>query len=345
MNSPVVIAAGMVTSVGLNAQSTCAAVRAGIRNIDADVLWNYEFGDHITTGKVQLKHWWNGVGKLADLVTPAVQECFNAVAPVVAGEIPVLLGLPSLDRPARWPNLEESIFCEIEQRLGISLHRLSQAVPRGNVSGVAALEIAMRLIQRNEVEYCIVAGVDSFIDQEMINPYLHDRRILTSTNSNGFSPAEAGSAVLVSVPSRRPTGELQILGMAMANESSTISSEKPLRGEGLGEAIRGALVASDVSISDIDYFITDLNGEHYKFKEATLSALRLWKSNDEKGVDYWHPIESFGEVGAAIGPCVFGMALIANQKGYAPSANVLFHFSNDDHERAALVARYTSNNN
>ncbi len=344
MKPVAVIASGMVTSVGLNAQSTCAALRAGLRRIDDEVLWNYEFGDYIATGKVPLRHWWTGVGKLAGLVVPAIQECLSAAAPVVAGDIPVLLGLPSIDRPARWPNLEERIFSEIEQRLGVSLHRLSQAIPRGNVSGVAAAEIASRLIAERAVEHCIVAGVDSFIDQKMINPYLRDRRILTTTNSNGFSPAEAGAAVLLAAPSGRP-GELRLLGMAMADEPSPISSEEPLRGEGLGEAISRALAESSISISDIDYFITDLNGEHYKFKEATLSVLRLWSGNDEKGVDYWHPIESFGEVGAAIGPCVFGLALIANQKGYAPSPNVLFHFSNDDCSRAALVARFENHKN
>jgi len=133
--------------------------------------------------------------------------------------------------------------------------------------------------------------------------------------------------------------------MALADEPSPISSEEPLRGEGLGEAINHALEASSINISEIDYCITDLNGEYYKFKEATLSVLRLWSGNDEKGVDYWHPIESFGEIGAAIGPCAFGLALIANQKGYAPSPSVLFHFSNDDHERAALVARFENHTN
>lgn len=333
-------ACGMVTAVGFNAPASLAAIRAGIRRIEDEVLWNYEFGDYIAAGKVPLRHWWTGVGKLVGLVVPAIRECLSAAAPAVAGDIPLLLGLPALDRPARWPNLEERIFPEIEQRLGIPLHQLSQTIPRGNVSGVAAVEMASRLIEESAVEHCIVAGVDSFIDQKMINSYLHDRRILTTTNSNGFSPAEAGAAVLLAAPSGRPAGELRVLGMALADEPSPINSEEPLRGKGLGEAIRRALAASGIGISEIDYFITDLNGEHYKFKEAALSVLKLWSSNDEKGVDYWHPIESFGEIGAAIGPCALGLALIANQKGYAPSPSVLFHFSNDDRERAALVARF-----
>lgn len=304
------------------------------------MLWNYEFGDFIATGKVPLRHWWTGVGKLADLVVPAIRECLTAVAPLDIEHIPVLLALPALDRPARWPNLEAAIFTEIEQRLGEPRHRLSQAIPRGNVSGAAAVEIASRLFEESAVQHCVVAGVDSFIDQEMINPYLRERRILTTTNSNGFSPAEAGAAVLLATPSPRSTAGLRILGIALTEESATIDSEEPLRGEGLSEAIRLALGESGVSVPEIAYFISDLNGEHYKFKEANLSLLRLWSGNDEKGVDFWHPIESFGEIGAAIGPCALGLALIANQKRYAPSPSVLLHFSNDDGERAAMVARF-----
>jgi 3-oxoacyl-[acyl-carrier-protein] synthase-1 len=345
MKPVAVIASGMVTSVGFNAQSTCAAVRAGLRMIEDELLWNYEFGDSIATGKVSLPHWWTGVGKLVGLVAPAIEECLNAATPALAEDIPILLGLPQLDRPARWANLEGRIFAEIETSLGFSLHRLSQVIPRGNVSGVQGVYMASCLIEESGINHCIVAGVDSFIDQEMIAPYLIDRRILTTTNSNGFSPAEAGAAVLLAAPSRNPDGELRVLGTALAEEPSTINSEEPLRGEGLCKAIYHALASSCNSISDIDYFITDLNGEYYKFKEAALAALRLWNSNDDKGVDYWHPIESFGEVGAAIGPCALGLALIANQKGYAPSPSVLFHFSNDDRERAALVARFEKHKN
>ena len=62
------------------------------RRIEDEVLWNYEFGDHILAGKVPLRHWWNGVGKLVGLVAPAIQECFDAAEPAVPGDIPILLG-------------------------------------------------------------------------------------------------------------------------------------------------------------------------------------------------------------------------------------------------------------
>lgn len=335
-----IMACGMVTSVGLTAQSTCAAIRAGIRRIEDEVLWDYGVGEFIPTGKVPLFHWWNGVGKLVGLVVPAIRECMSADASRSISEIPLLLCLPAPNRPARWPDLEEEILAEISRQLGTPLHPFSQPIARGSVSAVAGIEMASKMMESNSIEHCILAGVDSFIDQEMINPYLRDRRIITAINSNGFSPAEAGAAVLLATPTGKSEGKLRVLGTAMAEESASISSEEPLRAEGLSNAIRDVMERSGIAVTEIGYFITDLNGEHYKFKESALSTLRIFRDNRETGIDQWHPIENFGEIGSAIGPCALGMALIANQKGYAPSPGVLFHFSNDDGERAAMVAAF-----
>lgn len=62
----------------------------------------------------------------------------------------------------------------------------------------------------------------------------------------------------------------------------------------------------------------------------------------EELFDLWHPIEYIGEVGAAIGPCVFALAHHAIKNGYAPGPIALCHFSNDNGERAAAMVGYSS---
>ena len=86
--------------------------------------------------------------------------------------------------------------------------------------------------------------------------------------------------------------------------------------------------------------MTDLNGEHYKFKEASFPIGRLLKSRKEPGIDLRHPIEYLGEIGAAIGPCMLATALDAGMKGYAQGPTVLCHCSNDEGARVVVVARY-----
>jgi 3-oxoacyl-[acyl-carrier-protein] synthase-1 len=53
--------------------------------------------------------------------------------------------------------------------------------------------------------------------------------------------------------------------------------------------------------------------------------------------EIWHPADCIGETGAAVGPCVLGVALAAARKSYSPGPGALCHFSGDDGDRLALV--------
>jgi 3-oxoacyl-[acyl-carrier-protein] synthase-1 len=335
-------ASGMVTAVGLNAPASCAAIRAGIRNVNETNLWDPESGTYLAAGKVPLRQWWVGLGKLADLAAPAIQECLTAAKPVAPQDIPVLLGVAPPDRPFRFAGLDGEILAEIERRLDFRLHPASRIIPRDHVAIVVALREAGQLIANKRAPCVIVAAVDSLLQHDLKNYYLSKRRLLTPNNSNGFSLGEAGSAVLVVPVAANADEELQILGMGLAREKATIESEEPLRADGLVQAIREAFREGGVTYEDLHYRITDLNGEHYKFKEMTLAMMRFPRKPKPKLFDLWHPIEYLGDVGAAIGPIVLGVALHASQKGYAIGPIVLCTFGNDDGERAALVATYQS---
>lgn len=337
-----ITAAGMVTSLGFNAPATLAAVRARIRNINQTNLWDPQTGTFLSAGKVELPHWWVGVGKLAELVAPAILECLMAARPVPATSVPILLGLPSAERPFRFEDLETRIVPEIEDRLGFRLHHASRLIPRDHVSVAIALREAANLIAGGQAPCVIVAAVDSLIQHELKDYYLSKRRLLTPNNSNGFSLGEAASAVLV-VPLGVYTGdELHVRGLGLAHETATVESNQPLRAEGLTRAIREAFDDAAVTIQDLQYRISDLNGEHYKFKEMTLAMLRFERKPKPRLFDLWHPIEYFGDVGAAIGPILLALALHAGRKGYAIGPNALSTLSNDDGERAALVLHYRS---
>ena len=332
-------ASGMVTPVGFNFPASCAAMRAGIRNVNQIGLFDRESGEFLGVGKVPLPHWWIGLGKLAELAAPAILECLRAAEPMPASEVPVLLGIAGPDRPHRVSGLEEELVGEIEHRLGFRLHPASHVIARDHVAAIVGLREAAELFSKKEATHCVVAGVDSLIQQDLAEYYLSKRRLLTSQNSNGFCPGEAGAAVLVRLE-RGDSDELRVLGTGMAREEATIESEEPLRGEGLTSAIGEAFSQSRLTYDDMHYRITDLNGEHYKFKEMTLAMLRYQRKPKPKLFDLWHPIEHIGDVGAAIGPLVLGVALHAGQKSYGNGPTVLCTFGNDEGERAAAVVSY-----
>lgn len=334
-----ITAAGMVTPVGLNYRSSCAALRAGVSGIREANLWDAESGEYISAGKVDLPHWWEGLGKLAELVSPAIHECLS-VAEAPAKDIPILLGVAGADRPHRLVGLDDELLDEIEFRLELPHHALSKTIPRANVSAVVGLREAQRILDAKLAPACIVAGVDSFLQQNVVEAYLEQRRIMTPVNSNGFLPGEAGCALLVEPSGTRRADELRILGTGMAKEEAVIASDKPLRGEGITDAVRQALSAASLNIHDTSYRITDLSGEHYKFKEATFVAGRFLRKPMPVLYDLWHHIEFTGELGAANAACALAWNFHAAQKGYAPGPTSLLHFGSDDGERSALVTTY-----
>lgn len=331
-------AAGAVTSVGFNAPATFAAVRAGIDSIAEQNLWDDENQEYLPGAKVHLPQWWEGRGKLADLVAPAIKECLQAAAPLSPHDIPIVLGVAPPCRPFRYDGLEDKLIFEVEQKLGLGHHKSSRVLNSGRISAIAGLHYASEVISGRLAPACIIAGVDSFVDQDLVRIYRERRRILTSSNSNGFIPGEAGCAVLVT-PSQGLSGELTVRGLGFGQEKGTIESDEPLTGDGATNALRDALKSAGVEMAQTDYWLTDQNGEHYRVKECTIAQIRLERRYKPPSEPYkiLHPIEYVGDIGAAIGAFLMGQALFGAKLGYAPGPLALLHTGEDDGNRAAAV--------
>src|SRR5437879_11157536 len=86
------------------------------------------------------------------------------------------------------------------------VHPRSSVIAKGRVGGAIALAAAGQLIYEQRVPLCLIAGVDSFLVAGTLAAYEDKNRLLTSQNSNGFIPGEAGAAVLVSDSTRTSDG-------------------------------------------------------------------------------------------------------------------------------------------
>ena len=192
-----------------------------------------------------------------------------------------------------------------------------------------------------------MAGIDSFLVGPTLSAYDAKYRLLTTANSNGFIPGEAGAAVLLGAPDSAADSQFCCIAIGFGHEKVTIESKDPFRGDGLTEAFRNLQRDGVVSLDDTDYRYTDCNGEQYGFKNDRLAYSRTARKLKAR-FDHLHPADSVGEIGASVVPCILGLALTAARKGYAsgpgegpePGKGVLCHFSNDEGERAALILRY-----
>jgi 3-oxoacyl-[acyl-carrier-protein] synthase-1 len=338
MSRVAIVSAGMVTAVGLDAPSSCAAMRVGITGfVDTHFLYG---GEWLIGAPVPLEGASRGREKHLRMLVSALRECLASTRGVSASEIPVFLAVAENDRPGRLDGLDDTLLHEAGARLGIAFHPDSAVLPGGRTAGVKALDQARRAVQRGH-PYSVVAAVDGFLNGATLTAYDRRRRLITAKNTDGFIPGEAAAAILVGPCSASDAeDELCCLGIGFAKESATVESEEPLRGEGLAEAFRQALANAGIDWTRVDYQIAAISGEQYGFKEAALAALKTVRPV-KHGFDLWHPSDCIGEVGAAAVPCMLGVALAAARKRYAPGPGVLCFAGADSGRRAAVVLRST----
>ncbi|HJZ89873.1 MAG TPA: hypothetical protein VKE40_03305 [Gemmataceae bacterium] len=329
----------MVTGVGLDARSSCTAMRAALTAFE-ETRFTDGGHDPIIGSEVPLEKPWRGVAKLARMVAPAIRECLTAAAKAQTASIPLLLCVAEKERPGRLADIDDEILSEIQAILDCRFHQRSRVIANGRVGGAEAVAQARAMIQEERIPLCVVAGVDSFLVGPTIAAYVRQHRLLTNDNSNGFIPGEAGAAVLIGPVNDTATAEFRCVAIGFGHERATINSEEPLRADGLVEAFRGLDRDGGMTLNDADYRYTDCNGEQYGFKSDRLAISRVLRRLKAR-FDHLHPADSIGEIGAAVVPCMLGLALTGAQRNYAPGDGVLCHCSNDEGGRAAIILRRT----
>jgi 3-oxoacyl-[acyl-carrier-protein] synthase-1 len=301
------------------------------RCIDSEGQW-------VMGHQVPLESSWQGLAKLARMAAMAVDEAMSVMPASLWSRVPLLLCVAETDRPGRVDGLDDRLLSMIEQELRARFAPQSTVIPHGRVAVAVALSQAGALVHQHGIERVLIVATDSLLDWRTLSHYESAGRLLTPGNSNGFMPGEGAGAMLVGKPATSGR-ELVCQGVGFAMEPAHIDSDEPLRADGLSQAIKSALGEAGCEMHDMDYRITDLSGEQYYFKEASLSLSRtLRRLKDE--FDLWHPAECTGEAGALAGAVAVAVAREACAKGYTRGSSILVHLANDNGKRAALALRF-----
>ncbi|MBS0542146.1 MAG: hypothetical protein JSR40_00195 [Proteobacteria bacterium] len=324
---------GLVTSVGLTRPAACAAIRAKVTN-PSTTRFVPPGGEPLVGYQVELDSPLRGISKLARMAAMAIQESLEGVSREQWREIPMLLCTAEPTRPGRPEGLEEYLHAGILAVLDAGFAKESAFVAHGRVSVGAALAQARKLIYERKYHQVLISAVDSLLTWPTLSVYAAGNRLLTPDNSNGFIAGEAAGALLLGSPT--VSGELCCDGLGFALEKAHIESGEPLRGDGLTAAVKAALIETGCDLHDIDYRVSDLSGEQYYFKEASLALNRILRKRRED-FELWHPAECIGETGAAAGVACLAVIHAAYAKGYAPGPRSLLHLANDSGARAAIT--------
>ncbi len=326
---------GMVTGVGLNAPASCAAIRCAIDNVQ-ETRFMDSSGERLMGCAVPLEYLWRNKDKLLKMATLSISECLKGNKQINPEHTPLLLCLSERERKGRVIDDDVQFLGDLQNELGVKFLKQSRVIARGHVGVAVALEQARLMIQELGVHHVLIAATDSLLVGPMLEHYEEYDRLKTSTNSNGFIPGEAGAALVVELGKAKQDNQLFCCGLGFGVERAHVSSDEPLRANGLVAAMKASLEEAGHGESILDFKITDLSGEQYYFKEASLAFSRIDRTKREE-FDLWHPAECIGEVGTAIGLIMIGVVKAACEKGYSKGRVILAHLGNDDGERASMI--------
>lgn len=333
-------AAGMVTCVGLDAASCCAALRGRLDGF-AETRFMGPDGEWLKGAPVPLPRNWIGLKRMAHLAAGALSDLRRQHHAALDGA-PILLCLAEDARPGRPVPDPAALAHLLAEILGLTAPPRLQVIAHGRPSGFVALDRARRLIAAGE-DPVVILGLDSYLTAQSIAHYLGQNRLLHPANANGFIPGEAAAAILCS----SAPGPLRVAGLGLAREPAYIYNTEgesgqplPMRGEGMTRAHEIALGQAGCRHSDLVLKMGDLIGEAYWFKQMALAMLRLQRERSSVQ-PIWSVAASLGNIGAAAVPVLLAWAMTAAARGHVPIGPIVLEASGDDGACGAAVVHRT----
>lgn len=344
----VIVGAGMTTAVGLSAAETAASVRAGTTRVIETRLRDKQFNPFL-------------IAEVPDDVLPPVVDEINERVPLSAREARLLrlatrplqaaadvirgrgirlglaLSLPETEttRAVNGAVFLRSLATQTNQAFDPDW---SDATHRGRAGGLIALGQAVLTIQSGRADFMLAGGVDSYRDPYVLGTLDLDERVKSAANLDGFIPGEAAGFLLLGRASAaRALGIETLAGIssvALGFEEGHLFSDKPYRGDGLASTIT-ALVAQLPSREPIGEVYSSMNGESHWAKEWGVAYIRN-RGAFEDSYRMHHPADCCGDMGAAAGPLMAGLAALGVAGQYRNSP-ALVYGSSDRGARAAIA--------
>lgn len=367
---PIVFTAqGMVSSLGLDAATSCAAARAGIRR--AQQIDGLRFASldgrsvESATGHPVpiITHGFEGAARLAQLALAAVRDLTSRF-PISAGaRVGLYISLPSCRRHLTGAELipdpvakkffleeadnarlglDESVWTETVlapamKHVGLAGRSLRFATHIGHTGFAEALAVAVKEVQRNDVDLALVGGIDSLVDERSLKWLKLTGRLKSEANPIGLEPGE-GAAFIAIERARSMNGPgiprfSRIQKIATGEEVGSQLLGQPVTGKVLGDCVRAI-----ADMAETLWLVIDHNGEVARGMEfgnvlARIEALALTMA------PVLFPAASFGDTGAASGAIAACLARSALMRNYSNAdAAAVASVADGSHRSAFSIA-------
>ncbi|MCX4242250.1 hypothetical protein [Paraliomyxa miuraensis] len=353
MTSVVITGMGAVSSVGLDAATTCASIRAGLSRpetlVELEVLDREEQAPVGVTGHPAsaVTFGFGGVGRWLQLATLALEDlCRSAGLPggtdtrfwsstLCYVVVPVLDVARFIMEPSCGSDaaVEGAFVRPLLARVKRALvPGRTNLLGRGRTGVLEALRLADEHFRRVHCERVLVLAVDSLTDASTLSWLAEHGRLKHDENPIGLIPGEGAVALLLEAPrvavSRGATVVGRVGAVAIEREPNARFIGERSQGEALARAVTSVLSSDGGALPYRAPTLTDLNGEEWRAREYGHARVRvsrqLW---DGDGADL--PATSVGDLGAAMTALEVLIACRSLQRGYAVGDRVLFTSSDE----------------
>jgi len=343
----VIVGCGMMTPVGLSTPETAASTRSRTARL-GKIEWRDDHFEEITVGFVpddalpELKPELAKLprsereSRMLRLANQAIDEALQTL-PKTKRPLVMAIGLPELHTTEVLnPN---RFLSRLAVQTGISIDlNSSLTLPQGRSSALMAMKVACERLAQKKDDFVLVGGVDCQVDLYVLGMLHASKRVRSDNNSDGFSPSEGAGFVLLTTKANAEAYKLKayatVAGCAVAKEPGHMYSSEPYLGEGLASAVT-ALFDVNEGLPPIGCVYNSFNGELFWGKEHGVAVIR----NRNRFLEDFrteHPAECFGDLGAAHGAVLLGLAAAA-QKHARPGTATLVSASSDFGSRAVVA--------
>jgi 3-oxoacyl-[acyl-carrier-protein] synthase-1 len=343
-----IVSVGARTPVGLTAESSAAAVRAGISRVQEHPFIISTRGEpRCSATDAYLESTSLGWRRLVPLAISACREAIGKLT--LTGSdlrgLRVLLAIPEI-RPGFSDPESGKLLAELAESISpVALGPRIEIAGRGHAGTLRGLQRAEQLLSTGQCELCVVGGVDSYFDSDTLDWLEGERRLSGEGIRAGFAPGEgaaflvlAGTAVTRAL---RLSALATLRGVGTSTETRLLGGDVEVLGQGLAEAIALATAGLRPPQEAIDAIYCDINGERYRSDEWAFAELRTQDMLRASG--YEAPADCWGDVGAASGALCCVLAVRSWARGYAPGPRALVWASSDGGLRGAAVLEQPEN--
>lgn len=350
---------GTITSIGADAPSTAAAVNAGVSGYQRSSFFNKQ-GKPMTLATVP-----TDVFSLVDIETDtgayysaqydhiikmaviALSEALRSAAEkqLIKHPVPLILALPEEREKKNYIPIDLLIHNLLKQAYLPLKQEWIHCLATGRAAGIQGLELALNTLYEQGHDYVLIGGSDSYWNAARLGALDKDERVLASNRMDGFAPGEgAGFLLLTRHPEQALFHNNAIIALSppgISEEPGYIyaSPDKIYRGDGLDQAFKGAL--KDHSGADIQHTYSSMNGEHYWAKEFGVALLRN-QSHFKDPTIMLHPADCYGDLGAAAGPALVGLAATHLLKQPGIGSHLVYSASDGPFRAAVRVEKITT---